>query len=78
LQLARQGLTRIYALTLTLTVLVALFAAFALAYWMARRLVAPLHMLAEGTEAVAQGDFSPRRAIDSSDDWVFSPAPSAR
>ncbi|GAB1369188.1 ATP-binding protein [Azonexus hydrophilus] len=68
LQLARQGLTRIYALTLTLTVLVALFAAFALAYWMARRLVAPLHMLAEGTEAVAQGDFSPRRAIDSSDE----------
>ncbi|WP_415033011.1 ATP-binding protein [Azonexus sp.] len=68
LQLARQGLTRIYALTLTLTVLVALFAAFALAYWMARRLTAPLHLLAEGTEAVAQGDFSPRRAIDSSDE----------
>jgi nitrogen fixation/metabolism regulation signal transduction histidine kinase len=43
LQLARDGLTRIYALTLTLTVLVALFGAFALAYLMARRLVAPLH-----------------------------------
>lgn len=68
LQLARQGLTRIYALTLTLTVLVALFGAFALAYVMARRLAAPLHILAEGTQAVAQGDFSPRQAIYSGDE----------
>jgi nitrogen fixation/metabolism regulation signal transduction histidine kinase len=68
LQLARMGLTRIYALTLTLTVLVALFGAFALAYMMARRLVAPLYILAEGTQAVAQGDFSPRKAIYSGDE----------
>nr|MBL8412144.1 HAMP domain-containing protein [Dechloromonas sp.] len=68
LQLARQGLTRIYALTLTLTVLVALFGAFALAYVMARRLAAPLYILAEGTQAVAQGDFSPRQAIYSGDE----------
>ncbi|PKO93667.1 MAG: PAS domain-containing sensor histidine kinase [Betaproteobacteria bacterium HGW-Betaproteobacteria-10] len=68
LQLARQGLTRIYALTLTLTVLVALFGAFALAFLMARRLVAPLYILAEGTQAVAQGDFSPRQAIYSGDE----------
>ncbi|MBS1161707.1 MAG: multi-sensor signal transduction histidine kinase [Proteobacteria bacterium] len=68
LQLARDGLTKIYALTLTLTVLVALFGAFALAYVMARRLVAPLHILAEGTQAVAQGDFSPRQAIYSGDE----------
>jgi nitrogen fixation/metabolism regulation signal transduction histidine kinase len=68
LQLARQGLTGIYALTLTLTVLVALFGAFALAYVMARRLAAPLHILAEGTQAVAQGDFSPRQAIYSGDE----------
>jgi len=68
LQLAREGLTRIYALTLTLTVLVALFGAFALAYLMARRLAAPLHILAEGTQAVAQGDFSPRQAIYSGDE----------
>ena len=68
LQLARDGLTRIYALTLTLTVLVALFGAFALAYVMARRLAAPLHILAEGTQAVAQGDFSPRQAIYSGDE----------
>jgi nitrogen fixation/metabolism regulation signal transduction histidine kinase len=68
LQLAREGLTRIYALTLTLTVLVALFGAFALAFLMARRLVAPLYILAEGTQAVAQGDFSPRQAIYSGDE----------
>ena len=68
LQLARQGLTRIYALTLTLTVLVALFGAFALAYVMARRLAAPLYILAEGTQAVAQGDFSPRQAVYSGDE----------
>jgi len=68
LQLARGGLTRIYALTLTLTVLVALFGAFALAFVMARRLAAPLYILAEGTQAVAQGDFSPRQAVYSGDE----------
>ena len=68
LQLAREGLTRIYALTLTLTVLVALFAAFALAFVMTRRLSAPLSILAEGTQAVAQGDFSPRQAVYSRDE----------
>ncbi|MDR3323252.1 MAG: HAMP domain-containing protein [Zoogloeaceae bacterium] len=68
LQLAREGLTRIYALTLTLTVLMALFAAFSLAFFLARRLSAPLSILAEGTEAVAQGDYSPRQAIHSRDE----------
>ncbi len=68
LQLARSGLTRIYALTLTLTVLLALFSAFALAFVMARRLSAPLSILAEGTQAVAQGDFSPRQAVYSRDE----------
>lgn len=68
LQLARQGLTQIYALTLTLTVLLALFSAFALAFVLARRLSAPLSILAEGTQAVAQGDFSPRQAVYSGDE----------
>lgn len=68
LQLAREGLTSIYALTLTLTVLVALFGAFALAFVLARRLSAPLSILAEGTQAVAQGDFSPRQAVYSRDE----------
>lgn len=68
LSLARAGLTQIYALTLTLTVLLALFAAFALAFVMARRLSAPLSLLAEGTEAVAAGDYTPRQAIYSRDE----------
>lgn len=69
LQTARIGLNRIYMMTLTLTVLVALFSAFTMAYYMARRLIAPLHILAEGTKAVAQGDFSPRKTVKSGDEF---------
>jgi len=68
LSLGRQGLTRIYAMTLTLTVLLALFTAIATAYVLARRLSAPLSILAEGTQAVASGDFTPRQAIYSGDE----------
>jgi nitrogen fixation/metabolism regulation signal transduction histidine kinase len=68
LSLGRQGLTRIYAMTLTLTLLFALFTAIALAFVMARRLSAPLSILAEGTQAVAAGDFTPRRAVDGHDE----------
>ena len=68
LSLARQGLTQIYALTLTLTLLLALFTAIAVAYVLARRLSAPLSILAEGTQAVAAGDFTPRQAIYSRDE----------
>jgi nitrogen fixation/metabolism regulation signal transduction histidine kinase len=55
-------------MTLTLTVLLALFTAFALAFVLARRLSAPLSILAEGTQAVAAGDFTPRQAIYSRDE----------
>ncbi|MCL2590772.1 MAG: ATP-binding protein [Betaproteobacteria bacterium] len=65
---ARTDLKRIYSLTLTLTLLAALFAAIAIAFVLARRLAAPLRILAEGTEAVAQGDFSPRRALPARDE----------
>ena len=68
LSLGRQGLKRIYTLTLTLTLLLALFAAIALAFFLARRLVAPLLILAEGTQAVAAGDFSPRAALETTDE----------
>ncbi|MDR0379822.1 MAG: HAMP domain-containing protein [Candidatus Accumulibacter sp.] len=68
LSLGRQGLTRLYATTLTLTLLFALFTAIATAFVMARRLSAPLSILAEGTQAVAAGDFTPRRATDSHDE----------
>ncbi|NTV10581.1 MAG: HAMP domain-containing protein, partial [Zoogloea sp.] len=68
LSLARQGLKRIYTLTLTLALLLALFAAVAVAYLFARRLAAPLFILAEGTQAVAAGDFSPRQALPARDE----------
>ncbi len=68
LSLGREGLTRIYAMTLTLTVLLALFTAIAVAFVLARRLSAPLSILAEGTQAVAAGDFTPRQAIYSRDE----------
>jgi len=68
LQLGRQDLTRIYAFSLTLALLVALLAAFAIAFFMARRLSAPLSILAEGTQAVAQGDYSQRRTVKGGDE----------
>ncbi|MDR0234320.1 MAG: HAMP domain-containing protein [Zoogloeaceae bacterium] len=68
LQLARQNLTHIYALSLTLTLLVALLTAFALAFFLARRLSAPLSILAKGTQAVAQGDFSQQQMVKDGDE----------
>lgn len=68
LVLGRDGLNRIYSLTLTLTLLLALLAAVAVAFVLSRRLVAPLLILAEGTQAVAQGDFSPRQALPARDE----------
>jgi len=68
LSLGRDGLKHIYTLTLTLTLLLALFAAIALAFFLAQRLAAPLLILAEGTRAVAAGDFSPRAALETPDE----------
>jgi nitrogen fixation/metabolism regulation signal transduction histidine kinase len=68
LSLGREGLTRIYAMTLTLTVLLALFTAIALAFVLARRLSAPLSILAEGTQAVTAGDYTPRQEVHSRDE----------
>jgi nitrogen fixation/metabolism regulation signal transduction histidine kinase len=68
LQLGRVGLKRIYTLTLTLALLLALFAAIALAFFLAERLARPLLILAEGTRAVAAGDFTPRATVAASDE----------
>ncbi|MDR1367377.1 MAG: HAMP domain-containing protein, partial [Candidatus Accumulibacter sp.] len=68
LSLGREGLTKIYTVTLTLTVLLALFSAIAVAFVLARGLSEPLSILAEGTQAVASGDFTPRQAIYSRDE----------
>jgi len=68
LSLSREGLKEIYVLTLTLTLLLALLSAIALAFLLSKRLSKPLSVLAEGTQAVAKGDFSRRAPITSRDE----------
>jgi len=66
--LARGGLKRLYGLSLTLALLLALLSALVLAILFSERLSAPLVMLAAGTRAVAQGDFSLRHPVRSHDE----------
>ena len=68
LALSRLPLKRLYGLTLTLALLLALLAALLLAILFSQRLSAPLGVLAEGTRAVAQGDFSQRTPVRSYDE----------
>ena len=68
LSLAKGSLKWMYTLTLTLALLLSLFTAIALAFLLARRLSAPLSILARGTEAVAAGDYSPRETVSSRDE----------
>jgi nitrogen fixation/metabolism regulation signal transduction histidine kinase len=65
---SRDGLQQLFALTLTLAFLLAVLAALALAFLISERLSAPLGYLAEGTRAVAHGDFSHRLAVASRDE----------
>ena len=66
--IARTGLRKIYLVTLTLTLLLAIFGAIASAFIIATDLAQPLLMLAEGTKAVAEGDLSPRPIVATSDE----------
>ena len=68
LSLSRQGLKEIYILTLTLTLLLTLFSATALAFLLSARLSEPLALLAAGTLAVARGDYSRRAQVTSRDE----------
>ncbi|MCB1983800.1 MAG: HAMP domain-containing protein [Burkholderiales bacterium] len=68
LSLSRQGLTRLYSVTLTLALLLSLFSALATASLLSENLSAPLGMLAEGTKAIAQGDYSRRHLVQSRDE----------
>jgi nitrogen fixation/metabolism regulation signal transduction histidine kinase len=66
--LARTGLRKIYIVTLTLTLLLAIFGAIAGAFLIASDLAKPLLLLAEGTKAVAEGNLSPRPIVATSDE----------
>jgi nitrogen fixation/metabolism regulation signal transduction histidine kinase len=64
----RAALKRLYTLTLTLTLLLALTTALGLAVVLSERFAEPLGLLAEGTRAVAEGDFTRRTPITSRDE----------
>ena len=68
LSLSRLGLKRLYGITLTLSLLIVMLSAVSAAFIISDRLSAPLAALAEGTRAVAQGDFSQQHPIQSSDE----------
>jgi nitrogen fixation/metabolism regulation signal transduction histidine kinase len=66
--LGRTGLRQMYIGTLTLTLFFALFVAVTLALLLGRQLARPLLMLLRGTQAVAQGDLSPKPELDTGDE----------
>ena len=59
LALSRQGLRKLYGITLTLALILAVFTAVAAALALSRRLTRPLLTLAAGTQAVGVGDYRP-------------------
>lgn len=68
LSLSRLGLQRLYGLTLTLAMVLALLMTVALAFLISEQMAAPLRALAKGTRAVAQGDFSQVHPVNSRDE----------
>ncbi|CAG0124995.1 two-component system, NtrC family, nitrogen regulation sensor histidine kinase NtrY [Rhodocyclaceae bacterium] len=68
LSLSRLGLKRLYSITLTLSLLIVLLSAVSAAFFISNRLSSPLAALAEGTRAVAQGDFTRKHPVKSSDE----------
>ena len=68
LSLSRLGLKRLYGITLTLSLLIVLLSAVSAAFFLSARLSSPLAALAEGTRAVAQGDFSGNYPVQSHDE----------
>ena len=66
--LSRVGLKRLYGITLTLSLLIVLLSAVSAAFFISNRMSEPLAALAEGTRAVAQGDFSRLSPIRNSDE----------
>ena len=66
--LGRTGLRKMFVGTLTLTLFFALFVAVTLALLLGRQLARPLLMLLKGTQAVAQGDLSPKPELDTGDE----------
>ncbi len=60
-----------YILTLSLVLVLSLLSAVWAAFFSARRLVEPIGILADGTRAVAEGDYSKRLPVTSEDELGF-------
>ncbi len=58
LSYSRNALKDVFALTLTLVLMLAMLSALAIAFILSRRITQPLTVLAEGTRAIASGDYS--------------------
>ena len=66
--LARGGLRKMYIGTLTLSLFLAVFGAVLLAVILGNQLAKPLLLLAEGVKQVAQGDLTPKAALQGKDE----------
>ena len=66
--LARSGLRQMYIGTLTLSLFLAVFGAVLLAVVLGNQLAKPLLVLAEGVRQVAQGDLTPKAALQGKDE----------
>ncbi|MDT8386907.1 MAG: ATP-binding protein [Thiogranum sp.] len=71
LSVLRTPLKYSYTLTLSLVLVLSLLSAVWAAFFSARRMVAPIAVLAEGTRAVAEGDYSKRLPVTSEDELGF-------
>jgi nitrogen fixation/metabolism regulation signal transduction histidine kinase len=60
-----------YILTLSLVLVLSLLSAVWAAFYSARRLVEPIAILAEGTRAVSEGDYSKRLPVSTEDEMGF-------
>ncbi len=67
----RKPLKYSYTLTLSLVLVLSLLSAVWAAFFSARRLVAPIAVLARGTRSVAEGDYSKRLPVPSEDELGF-------
>jgi len=65
---SRTGLKQSYSMTLTLALLLALLTALVIGIYLSEKLAAPLTVLAAGTRAVAQGDYSQVQPVVSRDE----------
>lgn len=68
LTISRLGLKRLYGITLTLSLLVVMLTAVSAAFYLSEKFGSSLEALADGTRAVAQGDFTEQYPIRSSDE----------